>query len=159
MSRQMHEIQYVRFYTDGSTARKTAAPRKQVAAAPAKQPTRSAKRPVVKIPVDPVALAGMLVAGVMLIMMVVGVFQVNSARQEVAQLEGYVAQLQTKNEQLQAVYQEGYDLEEVEKTALALGMVPKAEVQTVPIQLSGSQPQTQQSVWDQVLAFLTNLFA
>ena len=65
MSRQMHEIQYVRFYTDGSTARKTAAPRKQVAAAPAKQPTRSAKRPVVKIPVDPVALAGMLVAGVM----------------------------------------------------------------------------------------------
>ena len=159
MSRQMHEIQYVRFYTDGSAARKTAAPRKQVAAAPAKQPTRSAKRPVVKIPVDPGAWAGMLVAGVMLIMMVVGVFQVNSARQEVAQLEGYVAQLQTKNEQLQAVYQEGYDLEEVEKLALALGMVPQNQVQTIHLQVPQPEVQVQPTLWSTFLAFVRGLLA
>lgn len=151
-----HDILYVNFYTDGSAARKIAPAFPQAQPQP-KPRARKQKKTVVYI--DPVAICSLMVAAVLLVMMAVGLTQFQNARLEAEAMESYLQTLETRNEELSSQYAQSVDLEEVEKTALALGMVPKAEVQTVPIQLSGSQPQAQQSVWDQVLAFLTNLFA
>ena len=151
-----HDILYVNFYTDGSAARKIAPAFPQ--AQPQPKP-RTHKQKKIVVHIDPVAICSLMVAAVLLVMMAVGLTQFQNARLEAEAMESYLQTLETKNEELSSQYAQSVDLEEVEKTALALGMVPKAEVQTVPIQLSGSQPQAQQSVWDQVLAFLTNLFA
>ena len=109
---------------------------------------------------DPVAICSLIVAGILLIMMAVGLTQFQNARMEAEAMERYVELLSAENEELEAKYAEEVNLEEVEKTALALGMIPKSEAQTVQIQLSGMQEvPVRQTFWDQVLAFLTNLFA
>ena len=151
-----HDILYVNFYTDGSAARKIAPAFPQTQSQP-KPRTHKQKKTVVYI--DPVAICSLMVAAVLLVMMAVGLTQFQNARLEAEAMESYLQTLESKHEELTSQYAGSIDLEEVEKTALALGMVPKAEAQTVPIQLMDAQPQAQLSVWDQVLAFLTNLFA
>lgn len=153
---QQAAIQYVKFYTAGSAARKiqVAAPPKPV------HKTKVAKQQKILIRVDPLAMVGTLVALVLLVLMVVGVFRVQSARERSAQMAQYVQTLKTENRMLQNTYDTGYDLEQVEKTALALGMVPAEQVQQVAIQME--VPQTEQPVegfWNNVTAFLTGLFA
>ena len=154
---QKHDILYVNFYTDGSSARKLAP------AFPVQQPQRKPKTKKTKKTVlylDPVAVCSLMVAVVLLIMMAVGVHQFQNARAEAQAMEQYLQQLTQENESLSAQYWDGIDLQEVEKTALALGMVPKDQVQSVSIHLS--QPaaeQTQNNFWNQIVTFLTNLFA
>ena len=152
-----HDILYVNFYTDGSAARKIAPAFPQVQP---QQKTRTHKQKKIVVYVDPVAICSLIVAGILLIMMAVGLTQFQNARMEAEAMERYVELLSAENEELEAKYAEEVNLEEVEKTALALGMIPKSEAQTVQIQLSGMQEvPVRQTFWDQVLAFLTNLFA
>ena len=48
----------------------------------------------------------------------------------------------------------------VEKTALAMGMVPMDQVKSVNIQVQEIRiEEPQQTFWDQMYAILTNLFA
>ena len=152
-----HDILYVNFYTDGSAARKIAP------AFPESRPQpkpRSRKQKKIVVYVDPVAICSFVVAAVLLIMMAVGLTQFQNARLEAENMERYLQTLTAENEALSSRYAEEVNLEEVEKTALALGMVPKAEAQTVSIQLSGTAQQPAQlSLWDQIVAYLTNLFA
>ena len=152
-----HDILYVNFYTDGSAARKIAPAFPQTQ--PQQRPrTRKQKKTVVYV--DPVAICSLMVAAVLLVMMAVGLTQFQNARLEAEAMESYLQTLTEENEALQTQYAEDVDLAEVEKTALALGMVPKAEAETVQLQLSASEQEpVQESFWDQVLAFLTNLFA
>ena len=152
-----HDILYVNFYTDGSAARKIAP------AFPESRPQpkpRTHKQKKILVYVDPVAICSIMVAAVLLIMMAAGLTQFQNARQEAEVMQQYLEVLSAENEDLAAQYAEGVDLEDVEKTALALGMVPKAEAQSMTIQLSGSNPQqSAPTFWDQFVAFLTNLFA
>ena len=151
-----HDILYVNFYTDGSAARKIAP------AFPESRPQpkpRSHKQKKIVIHVDPVAICSIMVAAVLLIMMAVGLTQFQNARQETERMEQYLQTLTEKNEALSSQYAENVDLDAVERTALALGMVPKSEAQSISIQLSSIQQPVQSSVWDQFVAFLTNLFA
>lgn len=152
-----HDILYVNFYTDGSAARKIAP------AFPESRPQpkpRSHKQKKIVVYVDPVAICSIMVAAVLLIMMAVGLTQFQNARQETEHMQQYLQTLTEENEALSSQYAENVDLDAVEKTALALGMVPKAEAQSVEIQLSGSQQMpVQNSFWEQFVAFLTNLFA
>ncbi len=153
---QRTAIQYVQFYTAGSAARKIeiATPKK-----PAKKP-RVAKQKKIVIPIDPLALAGTITALVLLVLMVVGVFQVQSAREKNAQMAQYVETLKSENALLQSTYDNGYDLQQVEKTALALGMVPAEQAEQIPIRLDIPQEsQTEESFWASVTAFLSGLFA
>lgn len=149
------DIQYVRFYTDGSAARKLApvAPLKTI-----KLPKpKSKKRRIVHI--DPLAFAGILMAAVMLIMMAVGIGQLNTARQEMQMMDNYVQTLTGENQQLQKTFEESYDLEQLEKTALALGLVPENQVKHITVQLPPVQQTEEPSTWEQICTFLTGLFA
>ena len=151
-----HDILYVNFYTDGSAARKPQAAISPVQ--PRKKPQNARRRK--NLYLDPVAVCSLMVAAVMLIMMAVGLNEFQNARAEAQAMEAYVAQLGVKNEELTQSYREKVNLDEIEQTALALGMVPKAQAQTVSIRVELPQEQTSAvTVWEQFASFLTNLFA
>ena len=63
--------------------------------------------------------------------MLVGMVRLNEVWNQQEQLENHVESLIERNEALWQEYESGYDLEEVEKTALALGMVPAQQVEHV----------------------------
>ena len=69
MARQF-DVQYLCGYTDGTAARKIEMPKPRKAAR--KNTAKRSKRIVLQI--DPLAIMGTLVAGVMLVLLTVGVF-------------------------------------------------------------------------------------
>ncbi len=156
MAKNQCDILYVNFYTDGSAAKKLAP------AFPESRPKRKTavhkkKKPVVYL--DPVAVFGIVTSAVLVIMMIVGLAALQSAQAQVEMMEGYVDTLTQENHQLAQQYEESIDLAEVEKTALALGLVPIEQAQTVPIRLEARETPEQSNFFQQILFFLTNLFA
>jgi hypothetical protein len=152
---QRVDVQYIHFYTQGSAARKIQpAVKDQTGALP-----QIKKRKVQRIYIDPVATLGAVVAICMLVMMVVGISQLRIEQQKTAQMVSYVEQLQAKNTALQAQYEEECDLEAVEKTALALGMIPQQSANHTTITVELPQEETSISLWSQIGTFLTGLFA
>lgn len=151
-----YSIEYVNFYTDGSAARKIAPvlhSEKAVLPKPKKH-----KRRVIYL--DPVAVLGMAVAVCMLVMMCVGLVQLGNARSKAVAMEQYVIRLDTQREQLDQMYHEGYDIAEVERTALALGMVPGSQVPQTTIVIPVEEPaENTVTLWDQIGTFLSSLFA
>ncbi len=154
---QHPSVQYVRYYTDGTAARKLeyAVPNHQKTASLPKVKKAKAR----KIYVDPVAVLGVVVALCMLIVMAVGVGQLQQAREESAMMELYVDQLTRENRELTVQYAESYDLDMVEQTALALGMVPSDQVPTTQIKVTVPQMVEEPTVWETISTFLTGLFA
>ena len=109
--------------------------------------------------VDPLAVAGILLAVVMLISMLVGSIQLAVAKQQLSDTQAYVTTLRQGNEQLQRTYEEGYNLEEVEKSALALGMIPVSQVQTITVQVEKETVVEEVTFWDRLSMKLEELFA
>ena len=129
-----NDIQYVRFYTDGSAARQLEwNPRRQ----PKKklQQSRPRRKKKIVLYVDFFAVAGMLVAGVLLLMMLTGMAGLTKMNEEVTRLEGYLAELESENLQLHQTYREGYDLDQIREAALEMGMIPAARATIVNIQV------------------------
>ena len=153
MARQF-DVQYISAYTVGSAARKLELPKAPKVTR--KRATRRAKKIVLHV--DPLAILGILVAGVMMIAMTVGVCRLVDARQELVAMDAYVQTLRQENAELQEAYDAGYDLENVRQTALALGMVPVEQVKQVTIQIQAPQPEPP-SGWEQFCTFLAGLFA
>lgn len=155
MARQP-DVRYIRLYTDGSAARKMelATPSKSV-----KANHRPKKQKKILVFVDPVAILGIITAVVMLVVMFTGMHMLKQARYETKQMEQYVASLQEENKLLQAEFEAGYDLETVEQTALALGMVPVDQVEHIKISVEVPKEAEQPDTWDQIYTFLTGLFA
>ena len=150
------DIQYVRYYTDGSAARQLEvySPRKNKTAAP-----RPKKQKGYVIYVDPLAVGGILLAAVMLVMMLVSSIQLAVARQELSTAQAYVTTLTQSNEQLRRTYDEGYDLEEVEKSALALGMIPISQATTIFVDVEEEEIVEEPTFWERVSMKLAELFA
>jgi hypothetical protein len=148
---------YIQFYTPGSAAVKVQIQDEQKWA-PLPEPKPEKK---ILIPVDPVAIFGFVVAVCMLVLMTIGINQLNYARREVATLEHYVAQLTAENNALQETYEAGYDLEEVRQKALDMGMVPVEEIAQTHIFVTMPPVQTEEPVtgWERVSTYLTGLFA
>ena len=151
------QVQYVRFNTFGNTARKLdqapAVPKKAVLPKP-----RSKHKSKV-IYIDPVAFLSIAVAFCMVLTMTVGIVQFANARREAAQMQAYVATLSGENETLTEQYRSGYDIRQIEQSALALGMVPRSDVQTVAIQVTQPQQTQTLTLWERIGTFLTTLFA
>ena len=123
------EVQYIRYYTAGSAARELAplvSPKPKAMPKPRKQ-----KRIIVHI--DPIAILGVVTALVMVCVMVFGLIRLNQAQERAAAMNAYVQQLTAENAAMEQQYAQGYDLEDVEKTALALGMVPADQVSHVQL--------------------------
>lgn len=150
------DVQYVRYPTDGSAARQflPVFPKKRSEAVV--QPRRHTRT---RVYVDPVAILGIAVAACMLIMMVVGVFQFQAAQQRALEMERYVSQLSAQNKALENQYATGYDLEEIEQTALVLGMVPREETQQIAVAVTVPQTEEPTAPWYHFSTFLTGLFA
>ena len=148
---------YIRFYTPGSAAVKVEIQDEQTWA-PLPDPKPAKK---IEISVDPVAVLGFAVAVCMLILMAVGITQMNAVRREVVTLERYVAQLSAENVALEKTYTEGYKPERVYQQALDLGMIPVEDVTETQIYVTLPQVQIveEETIWTQVTAFMTSLFA
>ena len=152
------ENRYIQFYTPGTAAVKVPI-RDERDWAPLPEPKEEQK---VLISVDPVAIMGFVVAVSMLILMAIGIMQLNNARREVTTLERYVAHLTAENHTLEQSYQAGYELDDIRQKALDMGMVPAEEIPqkqiyiTIPPVQTVEEPITE---WEQITAFLTGLFA
>lgn len=111
------------------------------------------------VAIDPVALMSIGVACVLFVLMVVGFFRLQDARAETTALSNYVSSLQEQNSKLQDTYAEGYDLEEIEKIALAMGKVPASQVPQISVLVEVPAEAEEPTVWETFYAFLTGLFA
>ena len=152
---QRVDVQYVQYYTSDNTARRV-----MPTTAPYLHPSRPVtKRKIKRIYVDPVAALGIVVAACMMIMMAAGVSRLREESQKSAVMADYVASLEVQNQQLQEEYAASYNLEDVEKTALALGMIPAAEAKHTTVTIETVQPQQEPTLWNRISSFWTGLFA
>lgn len=149
------DVQYVRYYTDGSAARQLEP----------KTPRRKPQLPKVKqqpkqvLYIQPMAIAGVLLSVVMLVMMITGSVQLYHAQQEKQAMEEYVRQLSRENIIQRAEYEEGLDLETIEKSALALGMIPETEAKKITISIPVMEIVEEPGFWEKTVLFLEGLFA
>lgn len=154
---QKPEIQYIgQFYVHGSEARALELQERKKART--SLPLKYLEK-IEKIYVDPVALIGIAVAVVMLVVMVMGAMQIQTAWNEYEQMSGYLSQVKRENALLMHEYHAGYDLETIEAQALAIGMVPMDQVQTYTITVTVPQPEPEPTVWENIVWFLSGLFA
>lgn len=152
---QRVDVQYVQFHTQSSTVRRVM-PAISSYFRPLPQ---TKKRRVCRIYVDPVAVLGIVVAVFMLVMMAVGVSQLRTEQYKSTVMEEYVQRLEMENQHLHAEYAASCDLEAVEKTALALGMIPQEEANRTAIRVELPQAEEMVTVWNRIGIFLTGLFA
>lgn len=155
---QKPKIQYIgQFYVHGSEAR---ALELQEEKKQAKTKLPLAKLETIeKIYVDPVALAGIAVAVLMLVVMILGAVQLQSDWAEYQRMEDYVTDLRTENALLAHNYRAGYDLEDIEMKALAMGLVPSSELKTISVTVTAPEKQPVLT-WDQkVVRFWNELWA
>lgn len=151
------QVQYIRYAVDGSAARKVeAAPVHHRAAALPKQRTHKRKC----IYIDPVAIFGIAVALCMFVMLSVGLVQYGQQHKRVERMQAYVDQLRMENDAMESDYIESYDAQEVERTAMALGMVHKGQSEVMTLQVTPPQQETKTvTLMDRIGTFLTSLFA
>lgn len=150
-----NDIQYIRYYTPGSAAEKVELP--QIVKKQPKPRVEKPKTPVVQI--DGLAAVGIMVAAVMLLCMLMGFVQACALNRQVQDLEVYVSQLEVRQEQLEAEYAHGYNLEEIRLAAQSMGLVPKAQVQHVTISIPETQTVVEITWWEAVVNAIKEFFA
>ena len=152
------EIQYVgQFYVYGSEAKKLERKPRPVKSRREKEFVR--QNPVRVISVDPVAMIGLVVAVIMLAALAVGALQISTTWQEYDQIEAYLAELKQENARLDHEYRTGYDLAEIEQTALAIGMIPATEANTIIVRVSVPEPEPEPTIWEDIVWFMKGLLA
>jgi len=150
------EVRYINYYVSGSSAyyvEPKPLPKKKAAL-----PKQRRQKKIV-IHVDPVATMGILVAAVMLVLLVVGIFRLGAAQREAERMSEYVTYLQEQNVTLREQYVQAYDPEEIRQIAEARGMIPASEAQVIQLQVSVPQQSQEPTAWDSFVTFLTGLFA
>ena len=155
---QKPKIQYVgQFYVHGSEARQLQL-QEQKRQAKTKLPLARIQK-IEKVYVDPVALAGIVVAVVMLVTMVLGAVQIKRDWDRYEQVSAYVSELKKENARLNHAYRLSYDLEDIKSKALAMGLVPKSELETVSITVTVPKREPVLTRSDEIRLFLEGLFA
>ena len=149
------DVQYIRCHTDGNAARKV-----EVVA-----PIKALRLPSVKllkptiVRIDPLALTAIVMVVFMAFLMITGLVSLQTAQKETAAMQTHVEKLQTKNEELQIKFQDNCKLDEIERTAMALGMVPQDQVTHITISVPQESVVEQPGAWEQFTMFLAGLFA
>ena len=155
---QKPKIQYVgQFYVHGSEARVLQL-QEEKRQAKTKLPLARIQK-IEKIYIDPVALAGIAVAVVMLVTMVLGAIQIKRDWDQYERVSSYVSELKRENACLSHAYHLSYDLEDIKTKALALGMIPMEEAQRVTIFPVLPEPEPEEPWWENISWFLKGLFA
>ena len=153
-----YNIEYIqKFYSYGSEAK--AVELKPVEQAPEKILVPKYERePVTTVCIDPIAFCGVMVAIVMVVVMLAGLIRFNVISRECAQVEEYVNSLREEHVLMTHQYRAGFDLDEVEDTARALGMIPISQANTVSVQVQTPVRQPEPGFLDNVKWFLGGLF-
>ena len=155
---QKPKIQYVgQFYVHGSEARQLQL-QEQKRQAKTKLPIARIQK-IEKIYVDPVALAGIAVAVVMLVTMVLGAIQLKRDWDQYERVSSYVSELKKENARKNHAYRLSYDLADIETKALAMGLVPKSELQTMTVNDTMPEKEPEMTKVDEIRFFLEGLFA
>jgi hypothetical protein len=154
---QKPKIQYVgQFYVHGSEARKLQQEEKRQA---------KTKLPLVriqaieKIYVDPVALAGIAVAVMMLVTMVLGAIQLKKDWDQYERVSAYVSELKKENARMNHLYRSSYDLEDIRSKAENMGLVPVSELQTMTVTVTVPVPEPEPTRMEEIRSFMEGLFA
>ena len=150
------EVRYINAYVSGN-----------VAVQPEKIPQKksSVRLPKAKkqqkwlIPVDMVAVGGMLVAFVLGIMMIVSLVQMTQAQKEAKMMRQYALSLRQENQVMRDTYTAEFDLNEVQQIAQAMGMVPVEQLAHVQIHLEAPQVEEEPTAWENFWAFVVGMFA
>ena len=120
---------------------------------------KRAKEVVYKTWIVSVILTAIFMTLLMAALMIVGAVQLKAAQQETAVMLAHVENLQAENEELQNYFDTHCDLDEIERTAMALGMVPIEQVTHVTIRVPQEIVEEQPGAWERFTTFLTGLFA
>ena len=155
---QKPKIQYVgQFYVHGSEARKLQI-QEEKRQAKTKLPLARIQT-IEKIYVDPVALAGIVVAVLMLVTMVLGAIQLKKDWNQYEQVSAYVSELKKENARMNHLYRSSYDLEDIRTKAVSMGLVPKSELQTMAVTVTMPEPEVEPTRMEEIRFFLEGLFA
>lgn len=153
----MHtEVRYINAYVSGTAAYQ---PEKKPQKKQSVRLPKVRKQQKLVIPVDMVAVCGILAAVILSIALLVGLTQMHQAQQEARALKDYAISLQEENQQLKDTYNSGYNLEEIRDIALKMGMVPVEDVPHMQIQLTAPQQVQQPTAWESFWAFMVGMFA
>ena len=154
------EIQYIgQFYVHGSEAKALEVKQDQ------EQKKSEYKLPLhrfqklQKIHVDPLAICSIALAVVMMICMVAGTLQIQSAWAELDAANRYVYNLEAIHRQRVSEYHAAYDLEEVRAVAETMGLIPIAEAKTMELTVTIPEPKAEPTMWDDIVWFVEGLFA
>ena len=155
---QKPKIQYVgQFYVHGSEARKLQV-EEEKRQAKTKLPLARIQA-IEKIYVDPVALAGIAVAVLLLVTMVLGAVQLKKDWDQYERVSAYVSELKRENARMNHAYRASYDLEDIRTKALSMGLVPKSELQTMAVTVTMPEPEAEPTRVEEIKSFLEGLFA
>ena len=156
------DIQYVHhYYTAGTAAKKVAVKvENKKKPLPLFEPLMMAQPDQkVAVHIDPLSMAATLVAVALVVMMVVSLFQYSAAYQRNVELQKYVYTLSDENVRLEQEYKSGFDLTEIEAQALALGMIPISEAQTIQVDTSVPARAAEHTRWERLQLFMSELLA
>ena len=151
------EIQYIdKFYVYGSEAKVLELkPKRRIKTIlPLSVPDKT-----IKIPVDPVAIGGILVAVALLLTLVIGCVQYVQVYQQYRTMMDYVVTEQNLNVELRETYKSQIDLVQVREKALALGMIPREEAPTITIRAELPQREPEMTYWEEFVWLCKGLFA
>lgn len=154
---QKPKIQYIgQFYVHGSEARALEL-EQQKKKTKTKLPLAQLEK-IDKVYIDPVAVAGIAVAVIMLVTMVFGALQLRDDWRAYEEMAGYVSYLKSENARLTHEYRGSYDLEEIEMKALAMGMVPKAQLEVTQVRVTVPVAEPEMTLEDEILWFWNGLW-
>lgn len=155
------DIQYVHhYYTDGTAVRKVAVKTEnKKKPLPLFEPILMEPDRKITVKLDPLSMCATLVAAVLVVMMVVSLFQYSAAHRRNVELQEYVYTLSDENVRLEQKYEAGFDLEEIEVQALALGMIPIEQAQTVQVRAAVPAHSAEPTRWERLQWFMSGLFA
>lgn len=111
------------------------------------------------VTLDPVAMVAIVAAVVLLIVMAVGITQIQDDWTEYDATRAYVSHLRAENARLALDYQESFQLEEIANKAQGLGLVPLEEVKTMTICVTVPEHTPEPTWFDNVKTFWQGLWA
>ena len=152
------DIQYIdKFYVHGSEARVLELKpqkKKNKTVLPKFYPN---KETVVRV--DALSLCAVAVAVTLVVLMVVGCFQMKAAYADYEVMNDYVISLQNENVKLQEKYYAGFDPVDIGWKAHALGMIPMEEAQTMTLSVTMPEEEPAPTLWEDMVWFLKGLLA
>ena len=151
---QKPEIQYVeRFYIYGSEV-----PAENTRDRSGEPPHRKQSQPVRKIYLDLGAVLWTAAAVVLMLTMIFSAVHLTQMWEEKELMQSYVANLQLNNSTLKHNYRISYNLEEIEKQAAELGLVPEDQVEVRYVRVTVPEHEEEWTMWGNIKWFFEGLF-